>query len=368
MAKLAFTLTALFTFFAFTGGARASEPVLQTFRIDDPTPGTLEFLTQFYDVEHKVGPNSFEFAVPASEAKVVQAFAPQARLVDADISATISKTLAEYEQTAQLTATNFEAPRYHSFDEVQAWMKNMQMNHADIARVIEYGKSRNGKALTALRISAFPEDSADVPVAMITAATHGDELITTEVLMGLVNQLVEGNGTIDRMSKIVQSRVIYFIPVVNADGFVSRNRYDGNADPNRSYPWPEKTNAVATPSIAALIDFFNTKKVTVSLDLHAYGELTMFPWGYTRNHLPSGPHERMDLLTTKMSELNRYTHGPIAETIYVAQGSSADYYYWKQGTLGLAVEIGSSKVPSPGQIPSLIQSQEESTWRMLEGI
>jgi len=362
MAKLAITITALFALFALTG--QAAEPVLQSYRLDNPTLLELDSLTRFYDIEHRVGPSSYEFAAPEAEAGIVKSLAPGARLVDADISATINATLKKH----QLLSGFQVEQRYHSFDEVQAWMKNMQNSHADIARVIQYGTSRNGKPLTALRISSDPVDSPERPIYMITAATHGDELITTEVLLRLVEKLVDGNGSIDRLSRIVQSKVIYFIPVVNADGFVSRNRYDGSADPNRSYPWPDKVNAQPTPSIKALVDFFNSKKVVASLDFHAYGELTMFPWGYTRNHLPSGPHQQMDQLTAKMSELNRYTHGPIAETIYVAQGSSADYYYWKQGTLGIAVEIGESKVPNPSQFPAAVEAQEESTWRFLEAL
>ncbi len=361
MAKLAIAITALFALFALTG--QAAQPVLQSYRLEAPSEAELSSVSRFFDIEHKIGPNSFELAVPEQQAGLLLSLAPHAKLVDADISASIFSTLERYE------SSRFRGEsRYHSFDEIQAWMKNLQNSYADIAKVVQYGTSRGGRPLSALRISAHPEDTPGVPIAMITAATHGDELITSEVLMSLVEKLVEGNGSIDRMSRIVQSKVIYFIPVVNADGFVARNRYDGNADPNRSYPWPDRPSASPTPSIKALISFFESKKIAASIDFHAYGELTMFPWGYTRTHLPSGPHEHLDQLTKSMSEQNRYTSGPIAETIYVAQGSSCDYYYWKQGTLGVAVEIGRSKVPNPSNFPALFASQEESTWRLLEAL
>jgi len=34
--------------------------------------------------------------------------------------------------------------------------------------------------------------------------------------------------------------------------------------------------------------------------------------------------------------------------------------------LGVAIEIGNSKIPRPEQIPAAVQSQEESLWRFIE--
>jgi carboxypeptidase T len=360
MAKLAIALTALFALFALT--SQASEPVLEAYRLESPTPAELDAVNRLFGLEHRLG-HDFEVVVPAEQGNLLRSLAPRAVRTDGDVSASIRAQLREY-QHQEFRGVH----RYHSFEEVQAWMKNIQDTHADIAKVVPYGKSHGGRPLSALRISASPEDTEGLPQVMVTAATHGDELITTEVVMSLAEQLVEGNGTIDRLSRIVQSKVIYFIPVVNADGFVARNRFDGRADPNRSYPYPDRPETNPTPSIRALIDFFHSKKIAGSLDFHAFGQMVMFPWAYTRGHIEPEAFARMDALTRSMAEQNRYAHGPIAETIYIAPGSSADYYFWKQGTLGIAVEVGRSKVPSPASFPEIFASQEESTWRFLEEI
>ncbi len=360
MAKLAIVLTSLFVLFALTSHAKAeNEPSLSTFRLQQPSVTELDSVSRFYSIEHRIG-DDFEIEVPSSEAGLLRSLAPSARLVHADSTARIEALLGEY-------AGSLRAERYHSFDEVQAWMRSIQNSYALLARVVPYGKSRGGRPLTALRISADPEDSDSLPQVLITAATHGDELITTEVLIHLVETLVKGFGTDARLESILRNRVIYFVPVVNADGFAARNRYDGNKDPNRSYPWPNQPNAQPSPSIEALIAFFHQKNFRATLDFHAFGQMIMFPWAYTRSHIEAEPYARMDSLTRSMAEQNRYDHGPIAEVIYVAQGSSADYYFWKTGATGIAVEIGSSKVPNPSQFPSIFASQEESTWRFLEG-
>ena len=366
MAKLAIALTAAFALFALTSPTRAAEPALSTFRLVNPGHAELDSVSRFWSLEHRHG-KDYELAVPQSEAGLLRSLAPSARLLEADATRAIEASLQSYALSA---AQNQREQRYHSFDEVQAWMRNIQSSYALLARVVPYGTSRGGKPLNALRISAEPEDGT-LPPVLITAATHGDELITTEVVIHLVEKLVSSFETegveAARLTSILRNRVIYFVPVLNADGFVSRNRYDGNADPNRSYPWPSQPNATPTPSIDAIIKLFHAKNFRATLDFHAYGQMIMFPWAYTRNHIDNAPYARMDQLTRAMAESNRYEHGPIAEVIYVAQGSSADYYFWKTGATGIAVEIGSSKVPNPSQFPAIFASQEEATWKFLEG-
>src|SRR5262249_41356227 len=151
------------------------------------------------------------------------------------------------------------------------------------------------------------------PVVMITAATHGDELITVEVLMHLIDKLVTGYGKDQRLTKLVNDHDLYFVPVVNPDGFTSTNRYDGNADPNRSYPWPGHENAQPTPSIAGVIKLFSSLDVKASIDFHAFGELIMYPWAYTHDPIDQAHHDRFDAATKHMAEANNYTYGSIAD-------------------------------------------------------
>lgn len=206
----------------------------------------------------------------------------------------------------------------------------------------------------------------DEPELMITSATHGDEIITTEVVLGLIEKLMTGYGTDARLTKMINEHELYFIPVVNADGFIKRARYDHGQDPNRSYPYPEAPHVESTPSIKALLQFFHSRNFVGSLDFHAYGELTMYPWAYTYDSVAKKDKEIFESLAKKMAATNGYTHGPISDVIYVAKGSSADYYYWSKQTIAFAVEVGNSKSPYPHEIPNYINEQVESTWIFIE--
>lgn len=329
-----------------------------SYELVNPDLNTLNTVRTFFDAEGRRG-NTYEVIVSESEAKLLLALAPQARLVERDTAAANQARLRAFSQN------NFMARAgYHSFTEVQAWMQNTAKMHPEMAEVDQYGVSAEKRPLLALHVKT--NVSAGKPVLMITAATHGDELITTEVLLQLVDELFANYGKNARLTQILDRHDIYFVPVLNPDGFTSTDRYDGDVDPNRSYPWPSHEDAKPSPSIAGIIHLFETIKPAGTLDYHAYSELVMYPWGYTEDQVPEPTRSQFNALAKSMSEENHYTYGNIADTIYIAPGSSADYYYWKMGSTAFAIEIGQSKIPNPSEIPAYVTSQEESLWRFIE--
>jgi hypothetical protein len=299
----------------------------------------------------------WEAFVPQDQQDFFRALAPLATPKAADISAELRHRLQEFSQQRFLFGY-----KYHSWDEFLLWMKNLQETNPTLVNVVEYGKSAQGRPLQAIRLSGQNPKGT----ILITAATHGDELITSEVVMDFVNRLVLGYGNENRVTRILNELEIYFVPVVNPDGFVKVQRYDSGQDPNRSYPYPERTNANPTASIAGLLSLFHSKNFMGTLDFHAFGEMIMYPWAYTRTKIPEPDKSHFHQLTQTMAKENRYQFGPISEVIYIAPGSSADYYYWKTRSTSVAVEIGRSKVPNPNQFPTIFESQAESTFQFIE--
>jgi len=339
--------------------ATSTADVLSTYRLRNPDASVLREVAERYEIVRRDG-RDFEGVAPKAEAGRLRQLAPKAELLDPDISATIKNQLRQF----ALASVSGDSG-YHDFEQVQAWLNGIEAAHPQNAKVVRYGQSRQGRPLLALRLS---QDVAreTKPALMITAATHGDELITVEVLMDLVNQLVNGYGKDARFSKMLLKHDLYFIPVVNPDGFVNVERYDNGRDPNRSYPYPGHETAAPTASIAAVIEFFKSHQIIGSIDFHAYGELVMYPWAYTYDRVEPSAGERFNKVTGDMASTNNYKFGPISEVIYVAPGSSADYYFWQGHSFSLGIEIGRTKAPSPSQIPSYVQSQSESTWRFIE--
>lgn len=343
------------------GSAREDQDyqVLSRYLVPHPTNKALARLAVSFEIQRRQG-QDFEVIVPADQEPLLKEIAPQAILLEKDLTATVNKALREYK-------TNFALSyRYRDFREIQELLNRIAVEHSDIAQVIQYGTTPRGNPLLALKLSDNVQIDEDEPEVMLTAATHGDELITTEILLEIIDRLTKGHAADARLNSFINERELFFVPVVNPDGFVKRSRYDNGEDPNRSYPYPDDESVRPTPSIANLISFFHARQIKASIDFHAYGEMLMYPWAYTYDSIPQADRNRFDLVARNMAATNGYQHGPIAETIYVAQGSSADYYYWKKGTMAFAVELGGSKVPHPREFPEYIRSQLESTWIFLD--
>jgi predicted deacylase len=336
----------------------AAQPILSSYELKRPAAEDLLAVSRLFEIVRREG-SAYEVMVPASQAGTFRLIAPSATLLEYDTSAALKKRLSGYQGFATQVAG------YRSLPEVQAWMKAKTEAYPDKAELVQYGTSQEGHALLALRVTN-KNTAGPKPALMLTAATHGDELITTEVMLRLVDQLLEGYGSNPRFTDFIDKRDIYFIPVVNVDGFADVSRYETGRDPNRSYPYPEKPNQSPTPAIGALMKFFLEREIVGSIDFHAYGEMIMYPWAYTNKPVDPDSASRFHLLTGSMAATNHYAFGPISEVIYIAPGSSADYYFWQKGSTSIAIEMGRNKIPRPEQIPAYVDSQAEATWRFLE--
>ncbi|MBP9681627.1 MAG: succinylglutamate desuccinylase/aspartoacylase family protein [Bacteriovorax sp.] len=297
----------------------------------------------------------YEVYVKEEEVASFLKLAPKARLLEKNIHSLFS---SENEKSLELS-------QYRKFSDVERDLFNMASTYKGLVTIENYGITKGGRKLYALKVSSQKTQNPK-PQVMITAATHGDELVTVEVLFSLMNELLAGYGHDARLTRMIDGRDIYFIPVVSPDSFEARERYVQGMDPNRSFPWPENTKNKTVDCIQALMDFSNTHKMAGSLDLHAYGKLVMYPWGYT-TAAPKGKDEVLFTdLVQSMARDNQYTAGQISTTIYVAKGSSADYFYWKGQTQAIAAELSNQKVPSYNTIPKVVDEAREMIWTFLE--
>lgn len=340
----------IFVIFAllFSQALLASDAI-RSYRVNTTVTKMLTIANQ-YEVVKRL-PNGFEVYVKEEEVKNFLALAPKAVLLEKNIHSGFA---------------NKSASNYKKFIDVEKDLLNFENSYREMVTLITYGASKNGKKLYALKLDT-KINQGKKPEVMITAATHGDELITVEVLVSLMNELFSQYGKDDRITKMLDGRTIYFIPVVSPDSFESRSRYVEGEDPNRSFPWPEKPgNGSSLGVINSLINFTNQHNLVGTLDIHAYGRLVMYPWGYTTVAPKGADAVVMNDLVLDMAKENQYTAGQISTTIYVAKGSSADYYYWKNKTRAIAVEIGNEKVPNYSKIPKYVNESREMIFRFIE--
>lgn len=316
----------------------------------DASDKNFEKIANQFEVVRKHG-SQFEVYVLENKLNYFKLLSPSSKLIDENIHAHFQQNLAN---------------GYKNYAEVEKTLNSFVVKYSDFLTLENYGQSKNGKTLYALKFNVknSVENKEEV---MITGATHGDELMPVEVLLKIMDELFSNYGKDSRITKMLETKVIYFIPVVSPDSFESRSRYVEGSDPNRSYPWPENLKNKPVGVIDSLIKFFHSHNILASMDLHAYGRLVMYPWGYTTMAPSSAPDvSKMADIVSTMAKENEYQHGQISTTIYVAKGNSADYYYWKNKTKAIAVEIGDDKIPNISKLPSYVNESREMFYKFLE--
>jgi hypothetical protein len=328
-----------------------AEEIISSFKVSLKNKN-LNKISEEFEIKDRLQDHLLIYVIKEKQAEF-QKLAPNAILVEKDINVHIK---------------NKSLSGYHNFAQVKALYYELAQKYPGQAQIIKYGESAKGHELFALKVSDNVTIDEKEPKLMLTSATHGDELITVEVQLRLVEKLLNDSAKNPRLKAMIDEHELYFIPVVNPDGYTRRSRYaSGWTDPNRDYPWPDRPDRTSKVTcIKHLVEFFHKYQFEGSMDIHASGKMVMFPWAYTKDEIASADFNFMQKLTTDMAKENGYRHGPISRVIYVAKGSSADYYYWKNGTVALAIELTTSKVPSAAKIPEVVSEAQEMVWKFIE--
>jgi len=293
--------------------------------------------------------NGFSVILPAHEANQLVNFIPEAIMMVPDLKADLVHRLSFQDG-------------WHDYESTMSELDSTVKQYPHITEIEEYGKTQGGYTLKAIKIAS----KTGKPVIVLTGSTHGNELITVEVILGLMGKLVKGYGSDTRITKMVDDHEIWLIPILSPDGYTQQERYCDGVDPNRDFPWvQDPQHKPECSAIQSVMDFYAKHNVNASIDFHSAAGMVFYPWGYTYDSIKDKAIvDRFDKITTHMAEANGYQHGQIAETIYIATGCSADYYYSKFGTWALGVEI--SQDGSPDLIDSMLEENTESTWRFIE--
>jgi hypothetical protein len=183
-------------------------------------------------------------------------------------------------------------------------------------------------------------------------------------------RLIEGYGADPELTYLVDNREIWFVPVVNPDGYAHneetwldtgsfgmwrKNLRNNDANPNTTgadgvdlnrnfgYQWGyddsgsspfissptyRGTGPFSEPETQALRDFVNARAFRTANNYHSFYELCLYPWGYQDVPTPdSGDFERLgDALT----EHNHYGYGRSEQVLYRVNGDSNDWMYGDQ--------------------------------------
>ncbi|XP_031556615.1 carboxypeptidase B-like [Actinia tenebrosa] len=263
----------------------------------------------------------------------------------------------------------FDYFRYNTLDQIVAEMGRLVQTRPNIASMFSVGTSYQGRQMNAIKLSS----GAGKKTLFMNCGIHAREWITPATCMYMLNQIITKYGSDSSITAMLNKLDIVIMPVLNVDGYVYTWTSDrmwrktrspqGNgcygADPNRNfnakwagpgtssnpcrdtYHGSRPFSEIETRNVAHYLYGIRSKLVGY-LDIHAYSQLWMTPWGHARGAYPPTYQEMMRVANIAVRTLygvhrTSYRAGSVADIIYAATGGTMD---WVAGTLGVTYSYG----------------------------
>lgn len=291
---------------------------------------------------------------------------------------------------SQMPRADFGA--FHTWSEMVAELDALHAAHPSITTdKISIGTTEEGRTIWAMKISDNPGVDEPEPEVLFDGMHHAREPMAMEVILYYMNWLCDNYGTDPEATYLVDNREIWFIPIVNPDGYVynesvgwgtmwrkNRRVNAGSSclgvDNNRNYDWEWGTTGVSFDECSdiycgtsafselenqAYRDFVYAHDFPLNISFHSVVGAVLIPWGYQNIQCPDDALFRE--IGNEMAKYNGYDVGRAGETIgYVCSGTTCDWFYGELGCLSMCVEVGGSDFwPQESELPGL---SAENLW------
>jgi hypothetical protein len=274
---------------------------------------------------------------------------------------------------------------YHNYNETKATLDAAATAFPQLVQEFSIGKSYEGRDIWAVKISDNVATDEAEPEVLFDCLHHAREHLTVETCLFIVRIFTSQYGRNPQITNLVDSREIYVVPMLNPDG----GQYDIQGDVyhswrknrqpnpqaigtdlnrNYSYRWgccggssgngaSETYRGQApldSPEAVALASFVDsrvvggTEQITSGISFHTYGELLLWPYGYTFVDVPpdmtQDDHDVFVGLGTQMaaSTCNAtdgcYTPEQSSD-LYITDGTSMDWMYGVHKIFSFTMEL-----------------------------
>ncbi|XP_046440116.1 carboxypeptidase D-like [Daphnia pulex] len=149
------------------------------------------------------------------------------------------------------------ADRYLTHEEMITWLRSVARRHPKIAKAFSIGKSEQGRELLVLELSHSVERGERdllMPMVKLVGNIHGNEVVGRQLLLRTISHLIQKNNVDSKITRLLNTTDIFFLPSMNPDGFVKAREGDcwsggpeggrlnaNNIDLNRDFPDQFKT-------------------------------------------------------------------------------------------------------------------------------
>ena len=280
--------------------------------------------------------------------------------------------------------------RYPTYDVYVQMMQTWAANFPEICKLDTIGYSVQNRMLLALKISDNVNINEAEPEVLYSSTMHGDETTGMILLMRLADYLLNGYGTEDRATEMVNSIALYLAPNTNPDGTyyggnssvssARRANYNG-VDLNRDYPNPRQgANTPYALETQAMMDYAGEHHFILSGNFHGGIELVNYPWDswYSNERLHADndwyaavSREYADLAQANSpagymtGENNGITHGA---DWYPAYGSRQDYMNYWHFCKEITFEVSDTKLLGSEQLPAHWNYNQDALLTYVENV
>lgn len=320
-------------------------------------------------------------------------------LLELGLQVVIAQELTELLHRPQFALPEQEAgipgyPCYRTVEETYATGQQIAIDHPGLATWIDIGDSwkkfafgsDSGHDIMVLRLTNA-QVSGSKPKLFILSSIHAREYAPAELNTRFAEYLVNNYGTDPDATWLLDHHEIHLLLNGNPDGRERaeagkywRKNTDNNycsdtdsrgADLNRNFEFlwgccngssdrhcdityrgPAPASEPETQAIQnyvrsiypdqredALSSPAPADASGVFIDLHSYGELVLWPWGFTYDAPPN--HEALRTLGRKFAYFNGYTPEQSIE-LYPTDGTTDDFAYGELGIAGYTFELGTA--------------------------
>lgn len=104
---------------------------------------------------------------------------------------------------------------------LRAEFQRAAADHPQVAKLVTVGRSLNGQDIVALKVTRNARITGDgsKPAVLYAGAQHAREWITPEMIRRLMHHVLDGYGTDPSITGLVNRSELWFIPVLNPDGY-----------------------------------------------------------------------------------------------------------------------------------------------------
>ena len=248
------------------------------------------------------------------------------------------------------------AETYAELDSLKQLFPNL------ITTKILLGNSIENRPVYMVKISDNPDADENEPEVLYTALHHAREPMSMMQMFYFMYYLLENYNFNPTVQYLVNNRAMYFIPVVNPDGYEynrltypsgggmwrKNRRNNGGSfgvDLNRNYGpsnyWNAPNGGSSTnsgsdtyrgtapfsePETQIIRNFLAYRKIKNALNYHTYSNLLIYPYGALSYETPDSSIFRE--YAGDMTRYNGYTYGTDIQTVgYTTRGNSDDFFY-----------------------------------------